>query len=105
MTWIISNPLVWETAKLEYNFGGNGSSAQGQSARIIWREGIVRRVNIVFERAGKNIEILEVIKKEKTVADITQAKYIVSGSRHFKIFKRGKTNGFFRSSQRQKKRS
>lgn len=45
------------------------------------REGVVREVKVAFEEADKNIEILEVIKKEKMVADITQAKYIVSGGR------------------------
>ncbi len=45
------------------------------------RTGTVRMAQVRFEQTDQTVEILEVIKKSKTVADITQAKYLVSGGR------------------------
>ena len=45
------------------------------------RTGDVERFQVAFSDADKTVEILEVIKKTKTAADITQAKCLVSGGR------------------------
>lgn len=45
------------------------------------RTGTVKKVDVAFTDADKNIEILEVIKKHKKATDITQAKYLISGGR------------------------
>lgn len=45
------------------------------------RTGEVKKIEIEFSNADKTVEILEVIKKEKTAADISRAKCLISGGR------------------------
>lgn len=45
------------------------------------RHGVVEHFPVAFTDADQTVEILEVIKKTKTIADITQAKCLVSGGR------------------------
>lgn len=45
------------------------------------RTGTVTNFRVDFAESDKTVEILEVIKKKKTVADITEAKCLVSGGR------------------------
>ncbi len=45
------------------------------------RKGIVRKVECDLSAKDQTVEILEVIRQKKKIADITQAKYIVSGGR------------------------
>lgn len=45
------------------------------------RKGIVRNVAIDFSNIGNEVEILEIIKKNKKVTDIAKSKYIVGGGR------------------------
>jgi electron transfer flavoprotein alpha subunit len=45
------------------------------------RKGAIEHVNVAFSESDKTVEILEVVKKTRTAADITQAKCLVSGGR------------------------
>lgn len=45
------------------------------------REGNINLVEIDFSGISDNVEILEIIKKEKKSSDITKARYVVSGGR------------------------
>jgi len=45
------------------------------------RNGDVIRFHVEFSEADKTVELLEVIKKDKSTADVTQAKILVSGGR------------------------
>lgn len=45
------------------------------------RKGEIEHFQVGFSEADKTVEILEVIKKTKTAADITQAKCLISGGR------------------------
>jgi len=44
-------------------------------------EGLVTNLEIDFSDIGNDVEILEVIKKDKKITDIAKSKYIVSGGR------------------------
>ncbi len=45
------------------------------------RIGSVAAFQVAFDASDRNVEILEVVRQTKTVRDITQAKYLVSGGR------------------------
>ena len=45
------------------------------------RKGVIEKIDIAFTDDDMPVEILEVIKKDKRAADITQAKVLVSGGR------------------------
>ena len=45
------------------------------------RKGTIEKLDIAFAADDKNVEILDVIEKSSSVADITKAKYLVSGGR------------------------
>lgn len=45
------------------------------------RQGKIEKIEIEFQSTDKDVELLEIIKKKKTGADITQTKCLVSGGR------------------------
>jgi electron transfer flavoprotein alpha subunit len=45
------------------------------------RKGIVERININFDKSKFRVRIIETVKEEKTLIDITEAKVLVSGGR------------------------
>lgn len=45
------------------------------------KKGEVKKINVQFTEADKNVKILEVVKETKKAADITEAKYLISGGR------------------------
>lgn len=49
--------------------------------RDIDRTGEIKRFDIKFEESDMNIEILEIVKENKKIKDITEAKILVSGGR------------------------